>query len=180
MRLQELLDALPDYAKDTKLNFSSILTNFNLLTNKQFYGLLLATSIASRNNILIKSIYQLVKENIDENTIAAAKASASIMAMNNIYYRFTDLIASKEYLKMPAGLRMNVMRDSFGADKVDFELWSLGVSVINGCSMCISSHEEQLLKSGLTTQVIQFVAKVSAIVHAFAVTHETEQIMNTL
>lgn len=176
MTLQEILDTLPDYAKDNKLNFSSILTNFSLLTNNQFYGLLLATAIASRNNTVTKAIYQLVKENLDENTINSAKAASSIMAMNNIYYRFTDLIESKEYLKMPAGLRMNVMRDSFGADKVDFELWSLGVSVVNGCSMCISSHEEQLLKAGLTTQVIQFTAKVASIVHALAVIHEAEQI----
>ena len=94
------------------------------------------------------------------------------MAMNNIYYRFTDLSDNEEYIKMPAGLRMNVMRDH-GADKIDFELWSLGASVINGCSMCINSHEKQLIKVGITREIIQYTAKVAAIVHALAVTHET-------
>jgi alkyl hydroperoxide reductase subunit D len=177
MTLNEILESLPEYAKDTKLNFSSILSNFSLLTNNQFYGLLLSSAIASRNNLVTKAIYELVKINIDEININGATAAASLMAMNNIYYRFTDLVESKEYIKMPAGLRMNVMRDSGGADKVDFELWSLGVSIINGCSMCISSHEEQLLKSGLSTQVIQFTAKVASIVHALSVTYEAEVVL---
>ncbi len=29
-----------------------------------------------------------------------------------------------------------------GVDKLDFELWSLAVSAINGCGMCIDSHEK--------------------------------------
>ena len=37
---------------------------------------------------------------------------------------------------MPARLRMNVMANP-GVEKVDFELWSLAVSAINGCGMCI-------------------------------------------
>ena len=178
MTLNEILDTLPDYAKDTKLNISSILTNNTLLTSNQFYGLILSTAIASRNSIIIKAVYQLlIDNNIDNSIINGAKAATSIMSMNNIYYRFTDLIESKEYLKMPAGLRMNVMRDSGGVDKVDFELWRLGVSIINGCSMCISSHEEQLLKSGLGTQVVQFVAKVASVIHALSVTYEAESIL---
>ena len=62
------------------------------------------------------------------------------MGMNNIYYRFTHLVHG-DYATMPAKLRMNVMAKP-GVDKVDFELWSLAVSAINGCGMCMEIHEK--------------------------------------
>jgi lipoyl-dependent peroxiredoxin subunit D len=94
------------------------------------------------------------------------------MAMTNIYYRFTDLVEDSSYGKMPAGLRMNIMRDH-GVDKIDFELWSLAISIINGCSMCISSHEKQLINHGVSKETIQLIAKIAATTHALARTHET-------
>ena len=169
--MENILNNLPEYAKDTKLNYSAIVNNHSLLNDTRFYGLLLVSAITSRNKVITDAITELVKQHLDEKTINGAKASASIMAMNNIYYRFTDLSDNEEYIKMPAGLRMNVMRDP-GVDKVDFELWSLGASVINGCSMCINSHEKQLLNAGITRDIIQFTAKVAAIIHALAVTYE--------
>ena len=42
---------------------------------------------------------------------------------------------------MPAKLRMNVI-GSPGIDKADFELFGLAVSAMNGCGMCIDSHEK--------------------------------------
>lgn len=169
--MENILNSLPEYAKDTKLNYSGIVNNHSLLTETQFYGLLLVSAIASRNSNVTHAITQVVQQHLDEKTINGAKAAASIMAMNNMYYRFTDLSDNEEYIKMPAGLRMNVMRDP-GVDKVDFELWSLGASIINGCSMCINSHEKQLINAGITRDIIQFTAKVAAIIHALAVTHE--------
>ncbi len=61
------------------------------------------------------------------------------MAMNNVYYRFTHLAGNQEYRNMPAKLRMNVI-GATGIDKIDFELFSLAVSAINGCGMCIDAH----------------------------------------
>ena len=60
------------------------------------------------------------------------------MAMNNIYYRFVHLVHAADYKTLPAKLRMNVMAKP-GVDKVDFELWSLAVSAINGCGMCLEA-----------------------------------------
>ena len=59
------------------------------------------------------------------------------MAMNNVYYRFTHL-ARARLQDVPAKLRMNVIARP-GVDKVDFELWSLAVSAINGCGMCVDA-----------------------------------------
>jgi alkyl hydroperoxide reductase subunit D len=68
--------------------------------------------------------------------------AVTIMSMNNIYYRFTDLVEQESYRKMSVGLRMNVMREIKGS-KIDFELWSLVVSGINAYSLCVTAEAVQ-------------------------------------
>ena len=92
------------------------------------------------------------------------------MAMNNVYYRFTHLAANKEYATMPARLRMNVI-GAPGIDKVDFELFSLAVSAMNGCGMCIDSHEAVLKKAGVTAEVIQGAVRIAAVMQAVGTVH---------
>ena len=89
------------------------------------------------------------------------------MAQNNVYYRFVNLAANKEYGTIPAKLRMNVIGNP-GVDKIDFELWSLAVSAINGCGMCIDAHEAELKKSGMSAEQIQTAVRIAASVAAAA------------
>ena len=105
--------------------------------------------------------------------LTAAKAAAAIMAMNNIYYRFTHLSSAPDYKTMPAKLRMNVMAKP-GVEKVDFELWSLAVSAINGCGMCVDSHEKVLREHGVTVEQVQAAVRIAAVVHAVAATLDGE------
>jgi alkyl hydroperoxide reductase subunit D len=91
--------------------------------------------------------------------------------MNNIYYRFTHLVGDPEYATLRAGLRMNVMANP-GCDKIDFELASLAVSAINGCGMCMESHEKTLKKHNVPAVAIQSAARIAAVLHAVAVTVE--------
>jgi alkyl hydroperoxide reductase subunit D len=100
------------------------------------------------------------------------------MGMNNIYYRFTHLSSSPDYRTMPARLRMNVIGKP-GVDKAEFELWSLAVSAINGCGMCIDSHEKILREAGLTAEQIQAAVRIASVVHAVAVTIESEAHVGT-
>ena len=106
---------------------------------------------------------------ISEEEINAAKAASSIMAMNNIYYRFAHLVSDKEYLKMPAKLRMNIIGNP-GIDKVDFELYSLAVSAINGCGLCIDSHVKQLVNSKVDRSTIANTIRISSVINAVAQT----------
>ena len=105
--------------------------------------------------------------------LTAAKAAAAIMAMNNIYYRFTHLVGG-DYPNMPAKLRMNVMAKP-GVDKATFELWSLAVSAINGCGMCMESHERAVRQHGLTAEQVQASVRIAAVVHAVAATLDAER-----
>ena len=68
---------------------------------------------------------------------------------------------------MPARLRMNVMARP-GVDKATFELWSLAVSAINGCGMCMESHEKAVRQHGLTVELVQAAVRIAAVVHAAA------------
>jgi len=104
---------------------------------------------------------------MDPAAATAAKAAAAIMGMNNVYYRFIHLSKNKEYGTLPARLRMNLLANP-GVDKADFELWSLAVSAVNGCGLCIDSHEAELRKHGLTSVQIQAAVRIAAVVNAVA------------
>jgi lipoyl-dependent peroxiredoxin subunit D len=106
---------------------------------------------------------------LSPDALAAARAAASIMEMNIIYYRFTHLATAPDYKTLPARLRMNVIGRP-GVDKTDFELQCLAVSAINGCGVCIDSHEERLREAGLTAEQIQTAVRIAAVVHAIAAT----------
>ena len=112
---------------------------------------------------------------LSPEALTAAKAAAAIMAMNNIYYRFTHLASAPDYKTLPARLRMNVIGKP-GVDKVDFELWCLAVSAINGCGVCIDSHEKVLREAGLSTEQIQAAVRIAAVVHAVAATLDGESV----
>ncbi len=173
MTLDTLRDALPDYAKDLKLNLSSLL-NDNVLTEQQRWGTLVATALASRNGALIAAISGEAAQHLTPAALTAAKAAASIMAMNNIYYRFTHLASDPDYATMPARLRMNVIANP-GVDRADFELWSLAVSAINGCGKCIDAHDQVLRKAGVSREAVQQAVRIASVIHAVAATLDGEQ-----
>lgn len=172
MSLEQLKSALPDYAKDLKLNLSSLAGEAHL-SEQQRAGTFLASAIASRNAAVIAAVNAEFGSKLSPEAAAAAKAAAAIMAMNNIYYRFVHLSSAADYKTLPARLRMNVIARP-GVEKVDFELWSLAVSAINGCGMCIDSHEHELRKAGLSAEQIQAAIRIASVVHAVAATLESE------
>jgi lipoyl-dependent peroxiredoxin subunit D len=167
--LDAIRDALPDYARDLKLNLGSVLapTGAPGLSEKQIWAVALASAIASRNVPFAKSIESLAAQHLDEPYLNAARAAAAIMGMNNIYYRFLHLVEDAEYAQMPARLRMNVIGNP-GIDKLDFELLSLAVSAINGCGKCVASHERLLRQHQFSREAIQSAVRIAATVHAAA------------
>jgi alkyl hydroperoxide reductase subunit D len=61
-----------------------------------------------------------------------------------------------------------------GADPVDFELWCLAVSAINGCESCIASHEAVVTEKGLTEEQVVAAVRIAATIHAIASVMDTE------
>ncbi len=173
MSIETLKSLLPDYAKDTKLNLGTLAAD-ETLTPQQLWGTWVASAFATGNAAVITAVLAEAAHRLSPEAMTAAKSAASIMAMNNIYYRFVHLATNKAYQTMQAKLRMNVI-GAPGVDKTDFELWSLAVSAINGCGMCIDSHEQHLLKNGITTEQVQTAVRIAAVVNAVAATLAAEQ-----
>jgi alkyl hydroperoxide reductase subunit D len=165
MSIETLKAAIPDYAKDIKLNLGSLAMDATL-TPQQLAGTFVASALASRNATVIQSIVAEFGARLSPEALAAAKAAAAIMAMNNVYYRFVHLVGG-DYANMPAKLRMNVIGKP-GVEKVDFELWSLAVSAVNGCGMCLTSHEKVVREGGLSQEQVQAAVRIAAVVHAVA------------
>ena len=165
MSIESLKNRLPDYAKDLKLNLGSLASE-PVLTQQQRAGSFIVAALASRNAEVTAAIVAEFAPQLSAEALSAAKAAAAIMGMNNIYYRFTHLVGG-DYPKLPAKLRMNVMAKP-GIEKVDFELWSLAVSAVNGCGMCMESHEKVVRHGGLSSEQVQAAVRIAAVVHAVA------------
>jgi len=171
--LEAIRDALPDYARDLKLNLGAVLSEAGApgLSARQIWAVALASAIAARNPAFTQAIEAAAAEHLDAAYLQAARAAAAIMGMNNIYYRFLHLVEDAEYQTLPARLRMNVLANP-GIDKLDFELLSLAVSAINGCGLCVSSHEKKLRQHEVSREMIQSAVRIASTIHAVAVVQE--------
>jgi alkyl hydroperoxide reductase subunit D len=166
MPINELASTLPEYAKDLRLNISALLAE-TTLSDQQKYGLFVACSHACGYAPLIIAAEAEAKDRLSDAAMNAAKAAAAIMAMNNVYYRFVHLASNPDYAKRPARLRMNVI-GAPGIDKEDFELFSLAVSAINACGMCIDAHEKILLAHGVSVETIANSVRIASVVNGVA------------
>lgn len=167
--MDALKDRIPDYARDLRLNLSSVLTLQGApgLTESQLWMTALASAIASRNAELARAIETVSAEKLAPAEIEAARSAAAIMGMNNVYYRFLHLVEDEEYAKLPAKLRMNVI-GSPGIPKADFELISLAVSAVNGCGKCVTAHERVLRQHEVSREAVQSAVRIASVIHAVA------------
>jgi alkyl hydroperoxide reductase subunit D len=166
MSLEAIMDSLPDYAKDLRLNWNA-LTGSEELTGSQKWGTLIASAFVAGHKGLLDAVLAEAGDKVPAEVVNAAKSAAAIMGMNNVYYRFQHLASNKDYTRMPARLRMNIMR-THGADQLDFELWSLAASAINGCGQCIDSHEATLIDKGVSPEVVLQAVRLAAVTKAVA------------
>jgi alkyl hydroperoxide reductase subunit D len=166
--LENLIAQIPPYGRDCKINLQNILNQeLQILSQKQVIGCALAAALATKEKKLIHAFSEKAKEILSENELNAVKTAASLMAMNNIYYRFTYMTSDKEYAAMPAGLRMQGIANH-GIDKIDFEMFSLVASIINGCAICVDAHEKQLANHQIDKKQIQMLAKIAAVINSIA------------
>ena len=166
MTIENLKGAMPEFAKDIKLNLSSLASD-ETLSAQQLWGAFLACAIATRQAEVISAIEMEVQGKLSPEAINAARAAGVIMAMNNVYYRSVHLMSNKDYQAMPSKLRMNILA-GHGVDKIDFELWALAVSAVNGCGMCLDAHEAQLAKHNVSKEQMQTALRIAATVNAAA------------
>lgn len=170
MSLQELQASIPEAAKDIRLNLQAVLQPA-LLSPAQRWGVAIASAAAARHSALREALVVEASKEVSAAVVEDALAAAALMAMNNIYYRFRHLVQKPVYSEKPARLRMNrLVRPA--TNKVDFELFSLVVSAINGCEVCIRSHEQVLMDGGVSEDQVHEAVRIAATIHAVAVSLE--------
>jgi alkyl hydroperoxide reductase subunit D len=165
--LESLKESLGDDTKDLRLNLSNVLGG-GVLEPTQRYAVALTSALFLRAEELSAAILAEGREHLDAAAVADAKASAAIMAMNTVYYRFRHMVAKEAYQHRPAGLRMTRMARP-ATSKALFELCSMACAALAGCEMCIQSHEQSLLKEGLTEDHVHEAVRIAAVVHGFLV-----------
>ncbi|MVN92113.1 carboxymuconolactone decarboxylase family protein [Mucilaginibacter aquatilis] len=151
------------YLRDLKLNLSSTLTSEHLSTKE---CALIALSTAINNNNKPLTIY-FTKYAEEQGATAAetgeAAGCASLLASNNIFYRFRHFTQKEKYTQIPARIRMQLMMKPV-TGKEFFELMSLAISAVNGCEMCVNAHEDSLIKLGTTEERIFDAVRISSLV----------------
>jgi lipoyl-dependent peroxiredoxin subunit D len=176
MTLELLLEKVPPYAKDLKINMTSLLRQTEL-TEQQTWGTAVSCAIAARNPELLRALETEAKQKLSTQAMDAAKLAAAIMGMNNVYYRFLHLTPNPKYATIPARLRMNGIR-SHGIEPVDFELWCMAVSAINACGACVTAHEKVLLEKGVSEETILAAVRIASVIHALAAVFDADPPVN--
>ncbi|MCD2261938.1 carboxymuconolactone decarboxylase family protein [Dietzia aurantiaca] len=165
MSIENLKSGLPEFAKDLKLNLSSLARSTEL-NEQQLWGTFLATAAATRSATVLSEIADEARGHLSDEAFNAALGAASIMAMNNVSYRAKEFLG-EDYTQVRMGLRMNIIANP-GVEKADFELWSMAVSTINGCENCTAAHDAVIRKEGLTKEQAWEAVKVAATVAGVA------------
>ena len=130
--LEQLRGAIPDAAKDIRLNLQAVLRG-GALSEAQRWGVAAAAAVAARHARLREAVLAAALTAAGADVVEDAKAAAALMAMNNVYYRFRHMVGKPIYGEKPAGLRMNRLMQP-ATNRTDFELMALAVSAINGCA----------------------------------------------
>ena len=165
MSIERLKARLPDHAKDLRTNLGAI-TSTTMLTAQQAWGTALAAAVTSRNAEVVAAIAADAK--LSPEAAAAARGAAAIMGMNNIYYRFQHVMGGESpYAHLPARLRMEIIGKP-GVGHVDFTLWCLAASLINGCDGYVRTYENMVREHGGTAEQVQDVVRIASVVHAVA------------
>lgn len=165
-----LKDLVKDYAKDIRINLDSVLSEEGApgLNETQIYGTFLASAYASKSAKLSEVALAIAQEKLSPEEIEGVKSAVAIMGMNNVYYRYLHLLEGEEDLKkLPAKLRMTVIGKP-GIPKINFEIYSLGISAVEGCGMCINAHVQEIKKAGITDLGVQSVIRIAAVTHGAA------------
>jgi len=166
--LNQITETNHRYLKDIKINLSNALGYTNL-TKKESYLLALSVAVNDKNERLKNIFLPLAKsEGATEEEIAETYACVSLLNANNVFYRFRHFTKKEYYETTPAGIKMTVMMNPV-LGKEFFELMSLAVSALNGCELCVNSHEASLIGLGCSQARIYDAVRLVAIIRSFSV-----------
>jgi lipoyl-dependent peroxiredoxin subunit D len=162
--VDQIKEALPDYAKDTRLNLDSVV-NRSTLDLVEANGCALAAAMATGNGKLVTFIQSGLEDATERD---AALTAASLMAMNNVWYPYVEMAEDERLTGLPAQLRMNAISSHGGTTKARFESYSLAASIVGKCHFCVKAHYETLKKEGYSVEQLRDIGRIAAVITSVA------------
>ncbi|GAB4032101.1 carboxymuconolactone decarboxylase family protein [Spirosoma gilvum] len=166
-----VLDALAltehKYLRDLKINVGNVLNNSQNLTKKEALLLALSVAVNEKHQPLVDSLTAAAKqEGATDADVSETIACTSLLSTNNVFYRFRHFVSKDYYQQTQPGIRMSIMMNPV-LGKEFFELMSLAVSAVNGCELCVRSHEESVLKHGASEARVFDAIRVASVIKGF-------------
>ena len=162
--VDQIKEALPEYAKDTKLNLDSVI-NRSTLDIVEANAIALAAAMATGNGKLVSFIQTGIEDATERD---AALTAAAIMAQNNVWYPYVEMANDSNLSGLPAQLRMNAIASHGGTTKARFEAYSLAASIVGKCHFCVKAHYETLKKEGYTVEQLRDIGRIAAVITSVA------------
>ena len=163
--IERIKESIPDHSKDVKLTFDNVFKS-TLLDEVDLHACAYAAAITAANGELAYAIESGSVLSQNATVVNAAKTAASLMGMNNVYYPFVEMTGDSELKQLPPGIRMQAYMNHAGVTKKQFEMFALCASIVGKCHHCVKNHYDVLKKEGMTTQELQHVGKIAAVINA--------------
>jgi alkyl hydroperoxide reductase subunit D len=160
--VDQLKDTIPDYAKDTRLNFDAVIKRSSLPA-EEAEAVAVAAAFATGNSKFWTWVHSQIQ---DRKEADAALTAASLMAMNNVWYPYVEMADDENLKGLPAQLRMNAIASHGGTTKARFEAYSLAASIVGKCHFCVKAHYETLKKEGYTTEQLRDIGRIASVITA--------------
>jgi alkyl hydroperoxide reductase subunit D len=162
--VDQLKATMPDYAKDTRLNIDAVVKR-STLPQEEAEAVALAAAFATGNTKLWTWMQSQIS---DQKEAEAAITAASLMAMNNVWYPYVEMVEDASLAGLPAQLRMNAMATHGGTTRARFEAYSLAASIVGKCHFCVKAHYDTLKKEGYTVEQLRDIGRIAAVITAVA------------
>ena len=156
-------EALPDYAKDTKLNLDAVI-NRSTLDPIVANGCALAAAMATGNGKLVTFISAGIEDGKERD---AALTASAIMAQNNVWYPYVEMVGDS-LVGIPPQLRMNAIANHGGTSKTNFEAYSLAASIVGKCHFCVKAHFDTLKAEGYSVDQLRDIGRIAAVINSVA------------
>ena len=162
--VDSIKEGLPEYAKDTRLNIDAVIKRSSLAA-EEAEAVALAAAFATGNSKLWTWIQSQLS---DQKEAEAAIIAASLMAMNNTWYPYVEMVDDMGLAGLPAQLRMNAISTHGGTTKARFEAYSLSASIVGKCHFCVKAHYDTLKKEGYTVEQLRDIGRIAAVMNSVA------------
>lgn len=160
--IDQLKETIPDYAKDTRLNFDTVIKR-STLPIEEAEAVAVAAAFATGNTKLWTWIHSQIQ---DRKEADAALTAASLMSMNNVWYPYIEMADDEQLKGLPAQLRMNAITSHGGTTKARFEAYSLSASIVGKCHFCVKAHYDTLKKEGYTVEQLRDIGRIASVITA--------------